>query len=70
MEFEFECERVYRIFDERCCLDWDKKEILFEAHRRALKSLERLKNLMICSISCYEKYRSKVNERYEIMKIV
>lgn len=69
MEIEFECEKVYRLFDERCCLDWDKKDILFEAHRKALRSLERLKNVLRCSISCYEKYRSKINECYEMMMI-
>lgn len=70
MEVIFECEKVYQLFDERCCLDWDKKEILFEAHRKALKSLKRLKEMLICSVYCYEKYRSKVNERYEVMKLI
>lgn len=70
MEIEFECERVYKLFDERCCLDWDKREVLFDSHRKVLQSLEHLKKLLLCSKSCYEKYRSKINERYEVRGVI
>ncbi|MDT2858517.1 hypothetical protein P7H71_03060 [Lactococcus lactis] len=69
-EIESEYRAVDIQFETRCCLDWDNEVILFEAHRTALQSLSHLKNVFKNSEQWYKKYCSRINERYEIAKIV